>query len=561
MSGGDLPPRQKMIGMMYLVLTALLAMNVSKSILDAFIKINDGIEITTKSFDANNAFLYSAFDKARQTGGANGKKWAEKSDIVKKMSNDMYNHIAALKSKLVEITDKRSKEMADTMNMINVDGKDNYDEPTRIMGLAEPGTPTKVAGLEEFSGIVLRENLNKFKTGIVEVFEDKNVQEEISKKLAYLETPKMLNDDGQMDPWETGLFYHIPLAAVVTMLSKIQSDIRTAEAEVISKLYEQIDAGGVSFNKIAGMAVLPKAYIMDGDSFKADIFTAAYDDRVNPEIFVYTSINGGVDSSAWKKGETDVAKLMKGKKGSVWGEGDWYQMSKEDIANGKGNLQVKETIGVHDWGGIIKLNTKKGPKVYPFESSFEVGKPSLAISADKMNVFYIGVDNPVSVAAPMPNFTASAPGLSKKGKGWVMRPRRKGDVNIVVTGIDEDGKKIPLGKAKFRVKRIPDPKSYVGGKTGSISIKKIVFSSASTVQAKMENFDFDIKVRVQSFLFSTTKSGEVMEFKVNGNKLNAKCKSLIKKARKNQKFFVEKIKVKMPDGTTRQLAPIIIKVI
>jgi gliding motility-associated GldM-like protein len=77
----------------------------------------------------------------------------------------------------------------------------------------------------------------------------------------------------------------------------------------------------------------------------------------------------------------------------------------------------------------------------------------------------------------------------------------------------------------------------------------------------MENFDFDIKVKVSSFMFSTTKSGIVQEFKVNGNKLNSKCKKMIGSAKKNQKFFVEQIKVRMPDGTSRQLAPIILKVI
>ena len=192
------------------------------------------------------------------------------------------------------------------------------------------------------------------------------------------------------------------------MLSKIQSDVRTAEAEVISKLYERIDAGGVSFNAVRGLAVTKKAYIMEGDSFRADIFTAAYDDRVDPEIYI-----GNFDTAAAlsveKTGKFDVNKIMQGTKGEKWGEGDWYQM--KEVANGKGNLAVKESLGVHDWGGIIKLNTKKGPKVYPFSSSFEVGKPSTTIAATKMNVFYIGVDNPVSVSAPMPNFTASAPGV------------------------------------------------------------------------------------------------------------------------------------------------------
>jgi gliding motility-associated protein GldM len=555
MSGGDLPPRQKMIGMMYLVLTALLALNISKSILEAFIKINTGIENTTVSFNASNDILYRAFNKAGAESQA-AKKWEDKAMKVQKLANDMYGHIKELKITLIEKTDGIPRDVADTLSMMGVNAKDNYDIPTHLMGLADPSNPTKVSGEEQWSSVTLKEKLNAYQKGILAVFEDKEVKDNMAGKISYLDTPK----DGKSE-WEVSNFYHTPLAATITLLSKLQSDVRTSEADVINKLYERIDAGGVSFNQVDGMAVLPKAYIMDGDTFRADIFTAASDNRVNPVIYVGTYDSAAAAAVA-TSGKFDVNKIMKGTEGKAWGEGDWYKMDEKDVVDGKGRLSVKESVGVHDWGGIIMLKTKKGPKVYPFKSSFEVGKPSLAVSADKMNVFYIGVDNPVSIAAPMPNFTASAPGLSKSGKGYVMRPRKKGKVSIVVTGIDETtGKKVSLGKVEFRNKRIPDPKSYFGGKSGSYSLKKTVLKNASTVQAKMDNFDFDIKVRVSSFVFSSTKAGVVEEVRVNGNKLNSKCKTMIGRAKRNQKFFIEKVKVKMPDGSTRQLAPIIIKTI
>ncbi|PJB14946.1 MAG: hypothetical protein CO118_05965 [Flavobacteriales bacterium CG_4_9_14_3_um_filter_32_8] len=558
MSGGDLPPRQKMIGMMYLVLTALLALNISKDILEAFIKINNGIENTTISFDASNGILYRAFDKAGAESPA-AKKWADKASQVKKLADDMYNHVKQLKIVLMETTDGLSKEVADTIHIENVEGKDNYDVPTHLMGLADPSTPVKMPGEEEWSGITLREKLNAYQKGILDVFEEVDVRTEMSKKINYLNTPDAKNKD----KWEVNNFYHAPLAATITLLSKIQSDVRTSEADIINKLYERIDAGGVSFNKVRGMAVMPKAYIMDGDTFRADIFTAAYDDRTNPEIYISkVAFDTAAALAVEKTQKFDVNAIMKGTKGDSWSQGDWYQMNEKDIAAGKGNLRVREGVGEHAWGGIIKLNTKKGPKVYPFESSFEVGKPALAVSADKMNVFYIGVDNPVSIAAPMPNFTASAPGLTKSGKGYIMRPKTPGEVKIVVTGVDKTtGKNVPLGSVPFRVKRIPDPKSYCAGKTGSESIQKIAFSSAGTVQAKMDGFDFNITVNVSSFVFSTTISGIVQEIPVHGNKLNEQCKKLIGGSKRNQKFYIEKIKVSMPDGTSRTLSPVILKII
>jgi len=556
MAGGKLPPRQKMIGLMYLVLLALLAMNVSKSILDSFLVINSGIESTKTTFAEKNAFYYEAFDRAAQESPA-AKAFADKAYKVKKMADDLDSHIKKLKSKIIELTDGIPAEVADTIQVKNVNAKDNYDQPTHVMGLGDPAKPVKVPGLEDFSGITLREKINAYEKGILDVFEDKAIKEDMANKVSYLATPELVNSDGGKDAWEVGVFYHIPLAATITMLSKIQADVRTAEAEVIAKLYENIDAGSVSFNKVDGFAYAKKAYVMDGDSFAAQIFTAAYDDRQNPQVFI-----GKIDSSAVAKGETDENKIMQGSKGEDWAaykSGGWFEL--KDVEAGKGYLKIKESVGVHNWGGIIKVKTKKGPKIYPFENSFEVGKPSLAISADKMNVFYIGVDNPVSIAAPMPKFTASAPGLSQKGTGWVMRPKKPGKVNIVVTGIDDEGNKVNLGKSEFRVKRIPDPKAYCGGKTGSESIRLVALKNASTVQAKMENFDFDIRVQVSSFVFSTTKAGVVQEFKVNGNKLDSRCKGLIGKSKRNQKFFLEKIMVRMPDGTTRKLSPIILKVI
>jgi len=550
MSGGDLPPRQKMIGMMYLVLTALLAMNVAKSILDAFVKINEGIETTTVSFDASNSILYAAFDKARAESPA-AKVWADKADQVKKMSNDMYGHIEALKSKLIEITDKKPQEVADTLNMIYVDAKDNYDEPTRIMGLSEPGKPIKVPGLEEWSGITLREKINAYQSGIIGVFDDKDVKDILTQKLSYLNTPEMKNDDGNMDPWETGMFYHIPLAAVVTMLSKIQSDIRTAEAEVIAALYERIDAGGVSFNAVDGMAVLPKAYILSGDTFRASIFTAAYDNRVTPEIYISkVPYDTAAALAVEKTGKFDINAIMKGQKGTSWQDGEWYQMEEKDITNGKGELKVTDGVGVHDWGGIIKLNTKKGPKVYPFKSSFEVGQPSLAISADAMNVFYMGIDNPVSIAAPMPKFTANAPGLSKSGKGWVMRPKAPGKVTISVSGQDElTGKSVPLGKAEFRVKRIPTPVAYIAGKTGTVVLSKSELGGG-VIKAELEGFVFDLKVKCKSFELGSTVNGDYKSVKCSGNTMNDQAKKLIASGSRGQRFYLEKMAVTMPDGRT-----------
>jgi gliding motility-associated protein GldM len=556
MAGGKMPPRQKMIGLMYLVLLALLAMNVSKSILESFVVINTGIEVTTKTFDASNANLYALFEKARTNGGG---AWADKADIVKKEANDLYEHIEVIKKKMYEVIDQLPPEVADTIPLASIAAKDNYDAPSALMGLADPASPGENPECPECSSTLLKSKLNKYQADLIGMFETKD-QESMTNKLKLLATNDINSHDG-IKPWEVGMWYHNPLAAVVTTLSKIQSDVRTAEAQVINKLYEKIDAGGVSFNKVRGIAILPRAFLTPADSFSADIFTAAYDDRVNPEIFVFNGPNGGVDSSLLADGETDIEKLMKGEKGSAWGEGDWYQMDPKEVIAGKGNLKIKPSMGINNWGGLIKLKTKKGPKVYDFSSTFEVGSPSSgAVSADAMNVFYMGIDNPVTVSAPMNKFTASAPGLSKSGKGWVMRPKSTKDVNVIVTGEDEiTGNKIKVGSYPFRVKRIPTPTPYIGGKTGSITLSKGKLGNG-VIQAKLEGFVFDVKVKVKSFELGTTVSGDYKNIKITGNKMTSKAKSLIKRASRGQRFYLENMSVKMPDGRTVTLGNMTIKI-
>jgi hypothetical protein len=173
----------------------------------------------------------------------------------------------------------------------------------------------------------------------------------------------------------------------------------------------------------------------------------------------------------------------------------------------------------------------------------------------------MGVDNPVSISAPMPKFTATAPGLSKKGKGWIMRPKKKGKVKINVTGVDEaTGKNIPVGSAEFRVKTIPTPTPYIGGKTGTVVLSKTKLMNG-VVQAKLENFLFDVKVKVKSFEIGTTTSGgDFKAVPVKSNRMNSKAKGLIKKARRGQRFFLEKMTVKMPDGRLVTMGNITVKI-
>ncbi|NQX98873.1 MAG: hypothetical protein HRT73_13495, partial [Flavobacteriales bacterium] len=161
MAAGKLPPRQKMIGLMYLVLLALLAMNVSKSILESFVIINDGIETTAETFVASNEVLYTAFDKAASESPA-AKKWQEKAEKVKKSATELVAHIDFIKREMYKVIDKRPEEGLDTVKLSHIDAKDNYDAPTFIMGIGEPESPGINDLYPKCSSTELKEKLNTY---------------------------------------------------------------------------------------------------------------------------------------------------------------------------------------------------------------------------------------------------------------------------------------------------------------------------------------------------------------------------------------------------------------
>lgn len=568
MGGGKLPPRQKMIGMMYLVLTALLAMNVSKDILDAFILINKGIETTTSTFQDKNAYIYTKFAAAAVEAPEKVGPWKKRADEVQKLANEMYDHLAKLKITLIKETDKVTQEIADTLPLGRVSSKDNYDIPTLIMGLADPSKPTIYPGFEEFSAVKLEEKIDAYREGLINIV-PKDYHQVFVPAIG-LTTDEVINADGGKEPWTVGTFYHVPLAACVTMVSKLQADVRNAEAEALKLLFENIDAAGVSFNKVDGLGVMEKGFILKGDTIRAKIFTAAYDDTQYPEIFI-----GDYDSTTFaeqsKTENYDIEKLMKGTKVEKLTEvvpgQTWAQLPAEKVSGGRGNLAMPTSaVGIYELKGLIKIKTSKGERVYPYKTQYEVGTPSTTIAATKMNVFYIGVPNPVSISAPVPQdkITATGLGISKSGKeGWVVKPSKSsGKSGKITVFADIDGVKTKMGEAEFRIKKIPDPTPYVAGKTGATTIPRAQLKAATRVIAKMENFDFDVTPTVQSFMFSTVGSdGLLKEIRGNGASFTNEMSTLIDKAKKSQKIYIEQITVSMPDGTKRVLPPVSLKVI
>ncbi len=516
MGHGKETPRQKMIGMMYLVLTALLALNVSKDILNAFILVDEGLNKTVENFSSKSGIVYSALEKAATMNPAKAGKLNDKAKEVKVKTEELSRYIDELKVELYRIADGIEVGI-DTVRKYELNAKDNQDIGGEVF-------------IVKKKGIELKEKINEYREFLINMAGDSEAAKALIENLRRgLDTsdPDKPNAGGAMEKWEQQQFEHLPLVAVTTNMTKIQTDIRNAESDFASFLMGQIGADDFRFNKIEAIVLPKSSYIMKGGKYEADVFIAASDSTVTPDITV-----GG---NALK------------------------------IVDGKGKYVTSaSSVGEKTWGGVIKLVTpSKQVKTYNFKSTYMVGEPSATVSPTKMNVFYVGVNNPVEVLASgvaaeklKPVITGGGSIRSAGGGGkYTVRVKRPGRKVKITVNAEIDGKTTNMGTKTFRVKRVPDPVAKVAKLKGGV-IQRNVLKAQAGVAADLENFDFDLKFVVQSFVVSATIRGYEEEAKSNSYRFTAKQKQLIGKLKPNSKLYISDIRAKGPDGTIRNLPSI-----
>ena len=549
MGGGKETPRQKMIGMMYLVLTALLAMNVSKDILDAFVIINEGIEVTNKNFMSKNQFTYNLFEKAKANDPAKVKVFYDKAFRAKGLADNLYVHIEDLKRYLIARTSgfpsaEDVPAEADSLLLLkNVESKDNYDIPTNILIGSDPGNPKD----GEHTAKELRGLIDGFSSDLLFLFDDPAERDNF--KLG-LNTDDFGVKNGVNESWETGNFDHIPLAAVVTALTKIQSDIRNAEADIIKALYQRISADDFKFDTLAAKVIPRSNYVIQGDSFIADVFVAAFSTTQDPRMRLAAEFNDTTGMPIFEDFES-------------------LDSSNISIKNGMARYAVAASSeGQQEWGGVIQIKAPDGTWAsynVPMQH-YTVAKPALVVSPTAMNVFYRGLDNPVEVSVPGVPTEALEVSISnlvsKSGSNGIYKLQPgKGKDCVVSVSADINGKKQNFGKKEFRVKNVPDPKPFFGGKSGSMNIAKRDLLAAGGVIAKMEDFEFDLRFSIVSYQVSATIKGNVVEIPCKGPALSSDAKKVRAALKSGQKLYIEKIKAKGPDGLVRDLGTISLKLI
>jgi len=547
--GGKETPRQKMIGLMYLVLTALLAMNVSKDILKAFVTVNDNLERTNRNFDNNTQKVLKAFDEAAKSNPS-ALPYYKKAQEATKLTKEVFDYIEKVKHHVIDETEKMEKK--DTLRLKYANAKDNYDAPTHIM-IGDDETKPKTG---EMTATELRGKLNGLHDKLMAIVDgmqkEKSTQfmpddyKALKEKIGTLKvTDPTETEDGAKQTWEIFNFYHLPLAGVVTNLSQMQSDIKNVESEIVSQFSGASGKIAIKFNQLRAAVVAPSSYIQAGQKYVADIFIAASSSDFKEENM---QILLGVDSAAAASGNAGTP---------------------VPLVNGVGKYEVGTGgQGVQTYKGVIKFKKPTGEySYYPFEQEYTVAAPSATVSADQMNVFYVGVVNPVSVAAAgiaPSELSISASGggakyTSKGGGAYEFTFSSPGECTISVSAKTKDGMK-PQGTKKFRVKPLPAPVPNIGGKSGSTEMKKSELAVIGGVGANAPGFDFKANYVVLSFEVTGSVKGTTKFTSCPGNNMTAEAKSILSQAGIGSKVFIDNIKVKCPDGSIKTGSPISIKV-
>lgn len=553
MSGGKETPRQKMIGMMYLVLTALLAMNVSKQILHGYIVVNESMEHSKENLTENNKRITEAF-LATINGNAAAKPYYDKAIEAQKQLEEMVKYIETIKSNVVSKTEKfENAASGDTAKLRYLTAIDNYDIPTFELLGSDAATPEN----KPLSALEMKDKYNKLHDNLVKMLDEmqKNPKAKLldddykglKRKVGSLKPiDSGAEDDGMKMTWEVENFYHLPMAAVVCNLNKMQADLKNVEAEILQVLSGASGKLAIKFDRLAAKVIAPSSYIQSGQPYLADVFLAA-------------------SSSQLRKEDMEVLlnsdSLSKGAGGSP-----------VPIESGMGKVNIPTSgQGDQTLKGVIKFKKPDGTfDFFNFSAPYTVAAPAVAVAAEKMNVIYIGVDNPVTVSAAgvAPNnliVNLSGCGATKTGGAggkFIVRATSPGTMQVSVSAKTAEGTK-PQGKpTPFRVKKIPDPTPKLGGNLiqGIADVKKINLAAIGGVGAEVPGFDFDVKFPVISFIFSANVKGNLKEFTCNGPNLSPEAKAVLSSLGVGGKAYFEDIKVKAPDGTVRKIATASLKV-
>lgn len=505
-----LSPRQKMINLMYVVLMAMLALNVSSDVLEGFKLVDEGLNRTKVNSATQNEAIYKELEAAMKQNPEKTRQWYKKAQQVRQMSDSLYSFAENLKWEIVREAD------GDDADLNDIEGRDNLEAATHVM--LAPGIG---------KGGKLKKAIESYREGITAMINDE-AQKKIIKSNLSTDVPKKAKLLGKN--WQEYMFENTPVVAAVTLLTKLQTDVRHAEGEMLHQLVANIDVKDVRVNEIQALVIPTSQTVVRGGKFSAQIIMAAVDTTQRPEIYV---------------GNT----LLKSENARY-----------ETICGSTGDFSLK---------GYLVMKNGNGETIRrEFSQPYTVVEPSATVSATMMNVLYAGYQNPISVSVPgVPNNKISLSmtngHLTKKdGGNYVAVPSKVGeDVTFTVTAQNE-GRQQEMGKFTFHVRKLPDPTGFIDVPDGKGStnrfkggrISKQAIVSAGGIGAAIDDGLLNISFRVIGFQIRFMDNmGNVVPEVSNSASFTANQLARIRSLTRGKLFNISEIRVVGPDGIERTL--------
>ena len=501
--------RQKMINLMYVVLMAMLALNVSSDVLNGFSLVEDSLLRTTANASASNEALYKDLQEQMEVNPTKVKEWYDKAQYVKQISDSLYNFAEELKIRIVQQTDGKDGDVR------NIRNKEDLEAASTVMLAPRRG-----------EGENLYNAINSFRERIVGMVTSDTQKKIISDNLS-TDVPNKALALGKN--WQEYMFENMPVAAAVTLLSKLQSDVRYAEGEVLHTLTANIDIKDLRVNELNAYVIPSSRTVVQGGKLSAQIIMAAVDTTRRPTIYV-----GG------KK---------------IASQNGTYEM----VCGTTGDFTLKGYIETVDGRGDLVRRD--------FSQPFTVVGPSATVSADLMNVLYAGYENPMSVSipgVPANKVVASMTGgtLQPRGAGkYIVRPAEVGKDAVITVNANMEGRMQKMGAFTFRVRKLPDPTAYIeyaaeGGSNrfrgGRLS--KQVLMSTEGIGAAIDDGLLNIAFRVQGFeTVFFDNMGNAVPAVSNSANFTEQQRNMFRSLSRGKRFYISRIRAIGPDGIERTL--------
>lgn len=551
MSGAKETPRQKMIGMMYLVYTALLAMNVSAEILDAFALVSDGQQKTNTSIEIKINDQYNAFHDQYNKEPEKTQLYWDKAQAIRNKTDEMVNYIEKeIKLPMLVYAEKTTpeeimhpkdpkkdviinKEKANPNNrrvfydieLSKVGAKDNTEAPINLM-------------INQGKAKELKQKIQEYREFIVNTMAEVGVKDYgnhigLLTDVDHNGNPiEYKNANGELVSWEEKHFNHIVVAAEMAILNKMVGEVQTTEYDAVSQLMNRIGATDFKFNKLQARVIAERDYILQGEEYQAEVFLVASDTTRNFRAYYALGKGNQVETTS----EGGVIKLKF-----------------------KGN-----TLGEQTYSGVIKMTDPETgeEKDYDFTKTFTVAQPSATIAATKMNIMYAGLENPISVSAP--GFTSDEINVRVTGGTLKTVNKAKGDYVVIPNNVKEnvhvyatvvkDGKSSTLSDKDYRVKAVPKPEATIGGVSeGKLSKTRMI--AAGKIVPQMDDFEFEgYSFQIVSYDVSMQYGSESQDIgKMTGDSFNESLRDYINRSKRGTKFIFNNIRANGPGGIKPRL--------